>query len=112
MIPTGGKTVAGKKNTAADARFDLEPVDDSSLDNIFKKQWALALLNKVLNRLEDECRDFFSIAILVFTLQASLPLTCPHCQFKCGHVSFLSAALRGGIDLKLRPKIFSLLFAP
>jgi hypothetical protein len=26
--------------------------------DIFKKHWALALLNEVLNRLEDECRNF------------------------------------------------------
>jgi RNA polymerase sigma factor (sigma-70 family) len=39
---------------AAEKRFDLEPPDNSSPDKIFEKQWALALLDEVLNRLEVE----------------------------------------------------------
>jgi RNA polymerase sigma-70 factor (ECF subfamily) len=39
---------------AAEKRFDLEPPDNSTPDKIFEKQWALALLNEVLNRLEAE----------------------------------------------------------
>ena len=39
---------------AAEERFDLEPADNATPDKIFEKQWALALLNEVLNRLEAE----------------------------------------------------------
>ncbi len=39
---------------AAEQRFDLEPPDHSSPDKIFERQWALALLNEVLNRLQTE----------------------------------------------------------
>jgi RNA polymerase sigma factor (sigma-70 family) len=39
---------------AAEERFDLEPADNSTPDKLFEKQWALALLNEVLNRLEAE----------------------------------------------------------
>jgi RNA polymerase sigma-70 factor (ECF subfamily) len=39
---------------AAEERFDLEPADKSTPDNTFEKQWALALLHEVLNRLEAE----------------------------------------------------------
>jgi RNA polymerase sigma-70 factor (ECF subfamily) len=52
----GGCPMLSLDLAAAEARFDLEPADDSTPDKIFEKQWALALLNEVLNRLEDECR--------------------------------------------------------
>ncbi|HYG33252.1 MAG TPA: sigma-70 family RNA polymerase sigma factor [Clostridia bacterium] len=39
---------------AAEKRYDLEPVDTSSPDKLFDKQWALTLLDEVLNRLEAE----------------------------------------------------------
>ena len=42
---------------AAEKRFDLEPPDNSTPDKIFEKQWALTLLNEVLNRLEAEYRS-------------------------------------------------------
>ena len=41
---------------AAEERFDLEPADNSTPDKVFEKQWALTLLNEVLNRLEGEYR--------------------------------------------------------
>jgi RNA polymerase sigma-70 factor (ECF subfamily) len=39
---------------AAEERFDLEPADNSAPDKVFEKQWALALLAEVLNRLETD----------------------------------------------------------
>ena len=39
---------------AAEERFDLEPADNSTPDKIFEKQWALTLLNEVLERLDAE----------------------------------------------------------
>jgi RNA polymerase sigma-70 factor (ECF subfamily) len=41
---------------AAERRFDLEPADTAAPDQAFDRQWALALLETVLNRLEDEYR--------------------------------------------------------
>ncbi|HVV72368.1 MAG TPA: sigma-70 family RNA polymerase sigma factor [Verrucomicrobiae bacterium] len=38
----------------ADARYRLEPMDDSSPDKLFERRWALALLEQVLARLEQE----------------------------------------------------------
>lgn len=40
----------------AEQRFDLEPATTAAPDRIFEKQWALALLGEVLNRLEREYR--------------------------------------------------------
>jgi RNA polymerase sigma-70 factor (ECF subfamily) len=39
---------------AAEERFEMEPADTSSPDKLFDKQWALALLDAVLLRLEKE----------------------------------------------------------
>ena len=41
---------------AAEQRFDLEPADNATPDKSFDKQWAAALLNEVLSRLEDAYR--------------------------------------------------------
>jgi RNA polymerase sigma factor (sigma-70 family) len=41
---------------AAERRFDLEPADTAAPDQAFDRQWALALLETVLDRLEDEYR--------------------------------------------------------
>lgn len=40
----------------ADARYRREPVDNSSPDKLFERRWALALLDQVLARLEQEFR--------------------------------------------------------
>lgn len=50
----GGCEVLSLDWALAQERFDLEPADDSAPDRIFEKQWALALLAEVLNRLELE----------------------------------------------------------
>jgi DNA-directed RNA polymerase specialized sigma24 family protein len=39
----------------ADKRFHLEPVDSASPDRIFDREWALALLERVIGFLKDEC---------------------------------------------------------
>jgi RNA polymerase sigma-70 factor (ECF subfamily) len=50
----GGCQIFSTDLAAAEGRFDLEPADNSTPDKIFEKQWALALLDEVLNRLEAE----------------------------------------------------------
>lgn len=50
----GGSQVLSLDWAAAAERFDLEPAENSAPDKIFEKQWALALLAEVLNRLEKE----------------------------------------------------------
>jgi RNA polymerase sigma-70 factor (ECF subfamily) len=40
--------------SAAEERFDLEPADNATPDRAFDKQWALALLDEVLKKLEAE----------------------------------------------------------
>ena len=50
----GGREMLSLDWAAAEERFDLEPADNSAPDRIFEKQWALALLAEVLNRLEME----------------------------------------------------------
>jgi RNA polymerase sigma-70 factor (ECF subfamily) len=52
----GGGQVLSLDLAAAEERFDLEPAGHSAPDKFFEKQWALTLLNEVLNRLEDEYR--------------------------------------------------------
>ena len=40
---------------SADARFHLDPPDPSSPDKTFDREWALALLERVIGRLREEC---------------------------------------------------------
>ena len=40
---------------SADDRFHLDPPDPSSPDKVFDREWALALLERVVTRLRDEC---------------------------------------------------------
>lgn len=40
---------------SADERFHLDPADPSSPDKAFDREWALALLERVIVRLRDEC---------------------------------------------------------
>jgi RNA polymerase sigma-70 factor (ECF subfamily) len=53
----GGCQVLSLDLAAAEERFDLEPATHCSPDRIFEKEWALALLGQVLNRLERECQQ-------------------------------------------------------
>lgn len=41
----------------ADKRFHLEPLDCESPDVIYDREWALALLERVIDRLKKECAD-------------------------------------------------------
>jgi len=53
----GGNAVFSLDAAMAEQRFDLEPADASNPDLAFDKQWALTLLEEVLNRLEEEYRE-------------------------------------------------------
>jgi len=53
----GGWAVLSLEWAAAEQRFDLEPAIHSSPDKIFEKQWAMTLLEAVLNRLELEFQN-------------------------------------------------------
>jgi RNA polymerase sigma-70 factor (ECF subfamily) len=50
----GGVTTLSLDWQDADARYQIEPVDDSSPDKLFDRTWAVTLLEKVLGRLRDE----------------------------------------------------------
>lgn len=50
----GQETLSFVDAQEADARYHLEPVDDSSPDKLFERRWALTLLGQVLARLEQE----------------------------------------------------------
>ncbi len=50
----GGAEIISLDLAAAEKRYDLEPADLATPDKAFDHQWALALLNLVLNRLEDD----------------------------------------------------------
>jgi RNA polymerase sigma factor (sigma-70 family) len=56
---------------AAEQRFDLGPATDATPDKLFEKQWATALLDEVLNRLEQEYRNDGK-AELFMSLRATL----------------------------------------
>ena len=51
----GGVTHLSLDWQSADARFHLDPPDPSSPDKSFDREWALALLERVIARLHDEC---------------------------------------------------------
>ena len=50
----GGRLVLSLDAEAAEQRYGLEPVEEQSPDKIFERQWALAMLDHVLARLEQE----------------------------------------------------------
>ena len=52
----GGGQAISLDLAAAEERFDLEPADSASPDKLFDREWALTLLQEVLNRLEAEFR--------------------------------------------------------
>jgi len=53
----GGHELMSLELTAAEKRYELEPAIHSSPDKIFEKQWAMTLLEEVLNRLELEFQN-------------------------------------------------------
>jgi len=50
----GGREIVSLDWAAAEQRFDLEPAGAATPDKAFDKQWATALLDKVLRELEGE----------------------------------------------------------
>lgn len=52
----GGQPIFSLDAQTAEQRYRLEPVDLLSPDKVFERQWALALLDQVLGRLEQEYR--------------------------------------------------------
>ncbi len=52
----GGQRPVSLDTQAGDARYRLEPKDESSPDRLFERRWALTLLEQVLTRLGKECR--------------------------------------------------------
>ena len=55
---------------AAEQRFDLEPADNATPDKAFDRQWATALLNVVLDKLENEYRREDKIELFSVLKQA------------------------------------------
>jgi RNA polymerase sigma-70 factor (ECF subfamily) len=53
----GGQPVVSFDALAAEQRYGLEPMDQLSPDKLFERQWALALLDRVLARLEQEFQE-------------------------------------------------------
>jgi RNA polymerase sigma-70 factor (ECF subfamily) len=52
----GAQPILSLDLAAAEQRFDLEPASTASPDKLFDRQWAIALLDKVLNQIEEENR--------------------------------------------------------
>jgi RNA polymerase sigma factor (sigma-70 family) len=52
----GGREIISLDAAEAEARYRLEPTDDRSPDRLFERHWALALLDQVLARLEQDYR--------------------------------------------------------
>lgn len=50
----GGRELISLDAREAESRYGLEPVDDRSPDRLFERRWALALLDQVLIRLEQD----------------------------------------------------------
>jgi len=67
----GGRESFSLDLAAAEQRLGLESAGNSTLDRIFDKEWATALLNKVLNQLEGEFRRERKI-VLFDTLKQTL----------------------------------------
>jgi len=53
----GGREIFSLDLAAAEERLDLEPAGDSPPDRVFDKEWATALLDKVLSQLEGGFRQ-------------------------------------------------------
>jgi len=53
----GGVPAFSLDAAAAEKRYELEPADPSDPEKMFERRWALALLERVLARLEAECKE-------------------------------------------------------
>jgi RNA polymerase sigma factor (sigma-70 family) len=57
-IKRGGAQPAISLDAAeAEKRYELEPADTADPERIFERRWAMTLLDRVLNRLEAECKE-------------------------------------------------------
>jgi RNA polymerase sigma-70 factor (ECF subfamily) len=50
----GGRTPISLDTESAEQRYRIEPADDLTPEKVFEKQWALALLDRALGRLQEE----------------------------------------------------------
>lgn len=50
----GGQTILSLNDDSAENRYQLEPVEKKTPENLFERGWALSLLNGVLAKLEEE----------------------------------------------------------
>jgi RNA polymerase sigma-70 factor (ECF subfamily) len=53
----GGRPLVSINRDEAESRYQAEPADAATPERIFERRWALALLDQVLARLEDEYRQ-------------------------------------------------------
>jgi RNA polymerase sigma-70 factor (ECF subfamily) len=53
----GGEAPLSLDWQTADTKFQVADTTEPSPDKAFDREWALALLNKVINRLQKECED-------------------------------------------------------
>jgi RNA polymerase sigma-70 factor (ECF subfamily) len=67
----GGQPHLAFDATAAETRYQIEPVDGASADKIFEKRWALTLLEQAMARLREEFatagreRDFDQLKVVL-----------------------------------------------
>jgi RNA polymerase sigma-70 factor (ECF subfamily) len=53
----GGRPLVSINRDEAESRYQAEPADAATAERIYERRWALALLDQVLARLEDEYRQ-------------------------------------------------------
>jgi RNA polymerase sigma-70 factor (ECF subfamily) len=53
----GGRTFVSINRDEAESRYQAEPADATTPERIYERRWALALLDQVLARLQDEYRQ-------------------------------------------------------
>ena len=53
----GGITIASVNETDAESRYQVEPADEATPEQLFERRWALTLLDQVFHRLQGEYRS-------------------------------------------------------
>ena len=53
----GGKVIISLDDESAENRYALEPVDRLSAQKLYERRWAMALLDRALARLGEECTN-------------------------------------------------------
>ena len=61
----GGRSIVSFDALDAEARYHLEPADHLTPEKLFDKQWALSVLQRVLNRLHEESAAAGKAALFV-----------------------------------------------